>query len=579
MSEPVESYLDAALGALHRGDLGSAEDGCRQALVLDLRNAGALHLLGVVARRQGRVGEAIALMREAVRLGPQQPEYASNLVALLSASGLTDDAVAVAAETMGRHPDFVYLPLNLGVALHALGREDEAAAAFGRAVALAPDLAPAHFGLGCALDALGRHAEAEAALRRTEALAPDHAEAQNLLGRVLTALGRHAEACEAFRRAVRSDPRHAVALNNLGSVLVKLDRTEEALDALTASLALNGESAQTHYNMSVVLQEFMRIPEAIAHVQRAISLESGHVDAHWCLALQLLQSRRWAEGWRDYEWRWQLAGHSLPPGPPPWSGQPLARQALLVRSEQGQGDTLQFLRYLEPLRRLCPDLRVMVQRSLVRLVAGNFPGLSVTAVDDPAPAADFQVPLMSLPLLLGEEDPDPAPYLAAEAGRVDRWTRFWAGDASSPRRVGIAWRGSPTYKRDAKRSVSLEALAPLTGLSGVRFCALHPDLREEERPVMDRLGIEDVSAQISDFADTAALLRTLDLVISVDTSVVHLAGALGCPVWVMLPFSCDWRWGTDQPDSVWYQGVRLFRQDRPGDWPGVIARVAGALRG
>jgi tetratricopeptide (TPR) repeat protein len=576
-----QHYIDNAFLELNRNAFDAVETQCRHALLLDNRNPEALHLLGVAARRLGRPGEAIALIREAVRLAPERPEYANNLVALLNAAGYPAEAVAVGAEALCNHPDFAYLHLNLGIAYHAQEREEEAVVAFQRAAELVPLMVQAHFGLGCALEALDRAPEALTALRCTLDLAPEHAEAQNLLGRILTSQGLHAEACEAFRLAVVAAPDYAVAYNNLGSSLMKLERPQDALAALLKSLELAPESAQAHHNISVVFQEMAKIDSAIAHSRTAVALAPDNVDAHWCLSLQLLQAQLWADGWLEYEWRWKLPHHRRADGPPLWSGQPLAQDVLLIRAEQGQGDTLQFLRYVPRIRDICPHLILAIPKSLMRLTADSFQDVSVVEADDSPPLARFQISLMSLPWILGcrsdDDIPREIPYLKPRPDLVEGWKARWVRDPAPKRRIGIAWRGSATYKRDHIRSMAIEIIEPLLDIAGVKFYALHPDIKDSERPIISALGIQELSDGIGDFADTAALMETLDLVISVDTSVAHLAGALNRDVWIMLPFSCDWRWGTERPDSIWYPRLRLFRQGAPGDWSGVIAVLRHAL--
>jgi len=545
------------------------------------RSGEPLHLLGISARRQNRLAEAEALLREAWRRQPEQPEIVNNLTALLCSAADHDQALNVAEAGLALHPGFAYLHANRGVALHGLGRSAEAVDAFRRALADLPQLEMALFGLASALEALKRQTEAEPVLRALLDAHPDHAEGFNLLGRTLAAQDKHAEAAAAFQHTLRLRPDHAQAWTNLASTLLKLERPEEALDAARRALELTPDNALAHNNASIICQELVRLDEAIAHSRRAVSLDPENIDAHWCLGLQLLYAGHWAEGWEEYEWRWRLPFHRMMAGPPVWSGQILGKNALLVNTEQGQGDSLQFLRYVPLLRPYCSNLIVRVQPSLKRLTTAGFPDVSVIDYEDDIPPVPFQVPLMSLPHILGcdgeDSIPRQVPYLHSDPLAAERWRQRWR-DGKSLRRIGIAWRGSPTYKRDHLRSLGLETLAPLLNLPGCRFYALHPDIRDDEQPLLEQFGIENLSTELTDFHDTAALLESLDIVIAVDTSAIHLAGALGRPAWVMLPFSCDWRWGASRTDSPWYPSLRLFRQKAARDWAPVVAEMAESLR-
>jgi tetratricopeptide (TPR) repeat protein len=574
-------FLAKAYSALEDNDLLLVEQACRQALKADRTAGEPLHLLGISARRQDRLAEAEALLREAWRRSPDKPEIANNLCALLCAVGAHDDGLAVADSGLARHPAFTFLHANRGVALHGLRREEEAAAAFRAALEGIPDLELALFGLASALEALGRRAEAEPVLRALLVSHPSHAEGANLLGRVLTVLERNAEACEAFRLAVALNPDHAAAYSNLSSVLLKLEQPEEALAAVHRSLELDPANSLACLNASIICQELVRLDEAIAYSRRAIELDPDNIDAHWCQSLQLLHSGQWGRGFQEYEWRWRLPFHRMLEGPPVWAGEILGANALLVNAEQGQGDSLQFLRYVPMLRPFSSNLILRVQDSLKRLTKESFPEAAVIGYADDIPPVPFQVPLISLPRLFHtrtEADiPAPIPYLRSNRLSVEAWHQRWATEEPMIR-IGLAWRGSPTYKRDALRSLPLDMMAPLLKTPGCRFFALHPDINDEEHTALRRLGIGELSSCLTDFTDTAALLETLELVISVDTSVVHLAGALGRPVWALLPFSCDWRWGTGREDTPWYPSAKLFRQPKAKDWESVIAAVSEALR-
>lgn len=571
--------IDRAAEVLTQGDEDGAERIAQAVLTTDPTHAEALHILGLVRRRQNRLGEALALLREAWRRAPALPHLASNLVSALSAADHADEAVAVAEEALAPHSGFATLHLNLGVALHKLGRHAEAAQAFALAARLQPDLFAAHFYRGCALEEDCQPQAAEAPLRQAIALAPGHAEARNHLGRVLHAQDRHAEALEHFAAAAGLAPDNAAILNNLGSALLRLDRPHDARAPLERAQELSPEDAGIQANLALLHTELQDLPQAMTHSRRAIALAPDKAEYRWSHALQLLQCGQWRQGWREYEWRWQLPEHPPFTGLPAWEGQDITTATVLVLAEQGHGDTLHFLRYVPLLAARCRHVVLRVQPPLRVLAAASLPHCTVIANNDPIPRADLLVPLMSLPHRLGlDGDDPPAPYLRVPAERLAPWAERLTA-LPGRLKIGLAWRGSPTHKRDHLRSVPLDKLAALAqGMDGVTFVALHPDATAAEAATFPA-GRLDVSlaAHLHDFADTAALLSHLPLVISVDSSPVHLAGALGRPCRVLVPAVPDWRWGTHGTECRWYGSVTLDRQRLGEDWSHVIARQVAAL--
>lgn len=576
----MSGALDQAADSLARRDFATAERLCQEVLAADPRHAEALQILGLVRRHTGRMAEAIALLREAARLAPEAPFHASNLISTLCAANLSDDALAVADPAVARHPDVAVLVLNRGIALHQQGRRAQAAEDFRRAATLQPDLLPAQFYLGCVLEELGELAGAETALRQAVALAPDHAEAHHHLGRVLHMAKRWNEAVDCLAVAVRLAPADAAISNNLGSTLMQLDRPGEALAAFQRAAELAPGDAGVAANLSLACTELMDIPAAIAHSRRALDLAPERPETHWCYSLQLLQAGQWREGWHEYEWRWRLPDHPPFAGLPLWHGQPIAQATLVVAVEQGHGDSLQFLRFVPELARRCRHVILRVQPALVPLVASNFPQCTVIGNPDPVPPADMLVPLMSLPRLLEKDyEAEAFPYLVPPADRMAQWRDRVAGLGGGAK-IGLAWRGSPTHKRDAQRSVPPGAWRPLVERTDARFVCLHPDPRPDETALFPPGKLDtSLCAGLADFGETAALMAALDLVISVDSSPVHLAGALGRPCWVALPFCCDWRWGTVGNATPWYPSLRLFRQPTPGDWHSVMECMASDLQG
>jgi lipoprotein NlpI len=429
--------------------------------------------------------------------------------------------------------------------------------------------------------------DAEAAYRQAVALRPDDPEALLDLGRAVKAGGKLDEAEACYRRAIALKPDHPVAHNNLGNVLRALGRLEEATVSLRTAIHLRPDYAEAHSNLGIVSQRLRLLDEAAACYRRAIALRPDLAEAHTNLAMTLLSRGDLAEGWQEYEWRWQLPSMAAARrsfAQPQWRGEAAEGRTLLVHAEQGFGDTLQFCRYA-PLA-AARGLRVVmeVQPSLVRLL-GSLAGVDhVIAYGDTLPAFDLHCPMLSMPLALGTTlgtIPGIAGYLRADAAQAAAWGARLAGEEGGPR-VGVVWSGQPSHRMplgatlDDRRSIEPGRLARLFSVPGVRFFSLQKDgpAAPAEFPLTDAM------AEMHDFADTAALVANLDLVVAVDTAVAHLAGALGKPVWLLDRFDPCWRWLAGRDDSPWYPAtLRFYRQRRPGDWDQVVADVARDLRG
>jgi hypothetical protein len=338
-----------------------------------------------------------------------------------------------------------------------------------------------------------------------------------------------------------------------------------------------------------VLQALDRFPEALARYQAALRIEPDRAMTHWYEGMTRLAMGDWAAGWHEAEWRWRQGEfkqmiESLPGCS--WRGEePVAGRTLLLFSEQGLGDTLQFVRYVPLLTERGARVVLWVQSSLKPLLAGMQGVEQVLAREETPPASDFHCPLMSLPLVFGttaERVPADVPYLHASPERIETWRRRLAlgpprAGAAALLRVGLVWSGSRDHRDDHNRSIALERLLPLTALPRIEVVSLQKEVRASDRALLASSGMRHVGEALEDFADTAAVVSLLDLVVSVDTAVVHLAGALARPVWVLLPAKPEWRWMRGREDTPWYATARLLRQSRAGDWEGVIRRVQGEL--
>ena len=406
--------------------------------------------------------------------------------------------------------------------------------------------------------------------------------ATHFLGVSLYQRGRTDEALPLLEAAAAAVPQEAEFHNNLGLALAAADRTDEAIAAHRRALALRPEHAIAWSNLGLALQAENRLPEAIDAYRRAIALAPDFAQAHWNLGLALLAHQDFEEGWREYEWRHrapEFAGRARAWPGPRWDGADPAGRTLLVTSEQGLGDTLQFIRLVQPIAARGARVIVSAEAPLVRLLA-TAPGVAaVFGPDDKPPAYDAQVPLLDLAGMLRltpTSIPVTVPYLAADVARRATVANMLAAHAGV-HKVGIAWSGSRANTLNRRRSIPLAALAALFALPGIAWFSLQRSIDEEEiAGVPEARALHRLPAR-EDFDGMAALVAELDLIVSIDTSIVHLGGALGRPTWMMLAAATDWRWHTRHADTPWYPTLRLFRQPRAGDWDAVVRDVAAAL--
>ena len=474
---------------------------------------------------------------------------------------------------------------DLGLKFNALNQHQKALDSFDLAIQVQPDFFEAHSNRGAMLAVLGRHDDAIESYRKAIAIRPDFADAHCNLGSALTQLHRYEEALASLDHALALRPDYPDVLYNRGNALKPLQRYEEALASYDRAIALQPNHADAHNNRGQVLRELERYEEALASYDRALALRPRHVMAHCNAAALRLLTGDFERGWTHYEWRW-LKKSVIPTqrnfSQPAWNGRdPIAGATILIHSEQGLGDTIQFCRYVPLVAARGAQVIFEVQKPLQALMASLGGVAQVAPKGDPLPAFDLHCPLVSLPLAFGtrlETIPSTIRYLSAPAEHVTRWQSRLEG--KSHPRIGLVWSGNRGHERDRERSIGLRAFVPLLDAFGAdaTFVSLQKDIRPEDAAVLkERTAILDFGNAIVDFSDTAALISQLDLVISVDTSVAHLAGALGKPVWILLTYFPDWRWLLGRDDSPWYPTARLFRQDKSRTWDGVIARANQAL--
>ncbi|CAH2604538.1 Tetratricopeptide repeat protein [Rhodovastum atsumiense] len=436
-----------------------------------------------------------------------------------------------------------------------------------------PDDAELHFTRGNAQLCRGAMAEAEACFRQALACDPGHALALTNLGSLLRHQDRPEEALAQFRQALARRPDLAAVHNNVGSTLLALRRPQEALAPLREAVRLAPDFAEACNNLGGALLALDAAPEAEIWFRRAVRLDPGHPQARLGLALALLTCGRFREGWTEYESRWldpACLGTVSPSAPPLWRGEALAGRSLLLQSEQGLGDTIQFLRYAPLLRAQGARVVLHLPAALQELAAPLAD--AVIPVGAPLPACDFACPLMSLPHRLGTElatIPATIPYLQPPPARQEAWAARLGPHRG--RRIGIVVSGSSEDAEDAGRSIPAAAFLQAFADTGAELHLLQTEIRAADRPALARVRQHD--AAIHDFADTAALVSLMDLVVTVDSSPAHLAGALGAPVWILLQLGADFRWLRGRTDSPWYPTARLFRQRRHDNWDGVLQEV------
>jgi predicted O-linked N-acetylglucosamine transferase (SPINDLY family) len=554
------------------------------ALALKPDHAIALNNQANTLVRLGRHEEALRSTERALALQADYPEALNNRALALQAFGRYEEALAACERALALKPDYLEALNNRGRALAALGRHQDAIASFDQILARNPNDPNIYVVRARAFTSLGKPEEALASYDQALALNPNNPDLLNKRVFALVTLRRHEEALAWSEKALALKPDDPNILNNRAVALIGLGRHAEALPYCDQALALDPRHADAHYNRGVCLNALGRHQEAGLAYDQALALRSDFNLALWNKSLSLLVTGDLEAGFRAYESRWDAAEPKPPKRDftqPLWLGaEHLADKTILLHAEQGLGDTLQFCRYVPLVAARGARVVLEVQRSLKALLK-NFDGASdVLAKGEPLPAFDLHCPLLSLPLAFGTRlDTIPAkiPYLQAPPDRLAAWQQKLSNTEGF--RIGLVWFGNPKHRNDHNRSIALSLLEPLlTNHPRVSFHSLQKDPRPEDKALLSELPqLHDHSAALKDFAETAGLVACLDLVISVDTAPVHLAGAMGKPVWLLLPFAPDWRWLEEREDSPWYPGIRLFRQPTPGDWGTVVARLVTAL--
>jgi tetratricopeptide (TPR) repeat protein len=542
----AEQSLQLAMRHFQAGRLGDAHQVLDQILRENPNNDSAVHLLGMVGRAAGHRDTAVLLIRKAIEINGNNSNYHN----------------------------------NLGITLCELGRSDEAIEVFRRAIELRPEMAEAHNNLAIALRTVQKLEESETACRRAISLTPDYADAWNTLANILQDKNDFPGAVAAYRRAIEINLNNAALLNNLSSALRTNGELDEAIDAAHRSLAINPSFAEAHNSLGSAKEAKALFDEAIAAYRQAIACRPDYSIAHSNLGMALLRIGNSDEGWAEHEWRLKWEGYYPRSGSlgRRWESQALRGETILLEYEQGLGDSIQYIRYAPQIAKCGGRSVIRCHPELADLFRSNPDLGEIVSMDEPLPRFDMYCPLLSLPLLFKHEPiPSVVPYLRADPAHLKKWEQKLAPE-DRKLRVGLVWAGNPNFYGDRTRSISWDRLAPITGVHGVKFYSLQKGkVAQQIQSVAGGIDLIDLGDQLTSLLDTAAVVSQLDLVITTDTMMAHLAGALSRPTWILLQFVPHFCWLWNRDDSPWYPTARLFRQRSPGDWDEVIARVANEL--
>jgi tetratricopeptide (TPR) repeat protein len=584
--QPDNAMAHCNLGSALQGSgrTGDALASYRKAIVLKPDYADAYYNLGNTLREQGKINEAVVSYRQAAFLKPDTAELHGNLGAALQESGRLDEAIVSYKQAIGLNPDYAMAHCNFGSALHESGELNDAVASYKRAIELKPDFSIAHNNLGTALKDLRNFNEAVESYKKAIALKPDYAEAHNNLGTALLEQRKFEEAVICHNRAIAIKPDYAEAYNNLGTVLQELCKLDEAIASYRKAITLKPDFAEAHNNLGTALQDSGKLEEALASYRQATILKPDFALAHVNTSFVLLLTENFKLGWQEYKWRLRIKGRTPKTLQKPlWDGSSLNGKSILVYTEQGFGDSIQFVRYLPMVKAQNGRVIVECQQSLCRLLK-NCDGvdeiIEKTHKNEAPMQIDVHVPLLSLAGIFEvnmDSISSSVPYIKPDPVLVSEWNTMLDHDSNF--KVGIVWASDPRNKNIYhKKSCKLHDFESLSGIPGLSFYSLQKGPASAEiHNSPNGMKIISLENESHDFADTAAVIANLDLVISVDTAVAHLTGAIGKPVWTLLPFAADWRWLLNRNDSPWYPSMRLFRQTRANDWAGVFVQVKEEL--
>lgn len=616
----AEGYFDRAVAKKTVGDYEGAIADYKKALALDPGHFGAHNNIANLFKELARNDEAKEHYNAAFALNPQHPEILNNLGVLELAQGEIESAAEKFMRAHELSPNALNPIKNLADALVRLGQYQSAEICFTRAVGINGTDPALWFGYGKLLDQLDRKEQALECYRRaftldvhaTDAVLaavkiffdkklyrecisilrpalennPDVQEVAHNLALCLFESGERQEGLALLEKGIELEPNRFELHNNLGNFLRVLGDREGALEAFKRAIALSPTQVDPIYNMGVLFENEQQYEEAEKWYRKALAIDPGALRCNWNLALVLLTMGKYLEGWKQYEWRWKWPEFTSPRRnfpQPQWYGEDLTGKTLLVHSEQGMGDAIQFVRYVPLIQANQEKVILEIPAQLMRLMKGlKGAPEDVYRYGDDLPWFDRQIPTMSLPVAFGttlETVPANTPYIEAESAEVSRWKERISSFSNSDFRIGIVWAGNALHHKDAYRSTQFNNFLKLAGIPGVQLYSLQKG--EEQKQLLESAEagkVINLMDEIDDFAETLGLMSNLDLIITVDTSIAHLAGAAALPVWILLAHDADYRWMIGREDTPWYPTAKLFRQPHEGDWNGVFNLVERALR-
>jgi Flp pilus assembly protein TadD len=579
--EEARVLFDTAADKTIAGDLEGATTDLKKLLDTYPTHPRSLYLMGRIAYLKNDTDTALKFLEQAANT-PNFAEPLCDIGVIHRAAGRLDEASASYRKALAINPDIPEVNANLGNTLRELGQLEEAAEYYTKALKLKPDFSEALHNFGITLTHLNKPKEAAEAIRKSLQLNSNNAPAYCDLGHAYWKLERSPEATECFTRALEIEPEYAAAHTNMAAVYFKNNQPEDAIISARKAIALNPNDPASFNTLGGALHQLGDIEEGFEYMAQGAAINPDNAETRFNMGISLLIRGKFEEGWPEFEYRLKNKLLKLNRGfkQPIWQGEDLGDKTLLLYSEQGLGDTVQFARYIPQVKAKAPNVIFEVEGKLVEILHPLTAGIPILVKGKQRlPDFDVYAPLASLPGIFKttlETIPTDIPYLFADPARIKWWRDRLAGTGL---KVGLAWGGNPEHSNDRNRSMPLEAVRPLLSLKGIRWFSLQIGERAQDLRADWASPIEDLSHEVNTFPETAAAMMNLDLIISVDTSLAHLAGALGRRVWMPLGHVADWRWLRDRNDSPWYPTAHLFRQRSRGGWGGVIEQIRDALLG
>lgn len=581
-SMEIHRLIQKTIDHYQKGNFKQAENICRAILELEPENAFVLNFLGVLFYQQGNYDSAIDSIKKALYYDPNNPDIYNHLGSLLKAKGEPGEAITCYHKALKLNPLDADIYFNLGNAFVMKGQLDEAINCYKKAIQYNPNFAAAYNNLGNTLQEQKRYNEAITQYQIALQISPDLADAHINLGNIYLERGQYNEAIKHYQETLKLNPSQFESYLHLGTIFQKQGKLDEAIQCYQKAIQLNPQFAGNYYNLGIAFQDKRLLNEAFGAYRKTIELDPDFAEAHFSISWLNLLLGNFKEGWKGYEWRWKLKeAYQRNLSQPIWDGSDIKGSTILLHAEQGLGDTIQFIRYAPLVAQGGAKVIVECQKELTQLLKNTEGVHQIVSYGELLPDFNVRFPLLSLPLVFNttlESIPAKIPYLSADSIDVEKWRERIKNDNENIK-IGLVWAGSTTIRKEGYYSCSLETFAPFARLNDIALYSLQKGQGSEQvvRPP-NGMKLIDYTEDMHDFSDTAAFIINLDLIISVDTAVAHLAGALGKPVWTLLRFSPEWRWMLDRTDSPWYPTMRLFRQPAPGDWGSVVEKIFNELQ-